>query len=124
MSPSLRPKHRLPRGGSHCDFCGIPNIETLFSCRNFVWEDSPIFKQDLGRWAACWACSKFIKAEQWGQLTKRSMRQVAKRHGLTGLELRLLRDSLSQLHRLFSRNVVKGEALKIINMGQVIICEI
>lgn len=108
-----RPRHRLPRGGNCCDFCGSPDVRSLYSCKNFDWEGKPVFRSDAGRWAACWMCSAFIDAQRWGQITRRVMREVGRRAGLTPRDIDALRASLKELHALFARNVIDGEELKV-----------
>lgn len=110
---TFRPRHRLPRGGNCCDFCGGQDVHSLHACANFDWEGQPIFKQDAGRWAACWMCAQYIESERWGQLTRRTMWRVRQRQGITPDELKTLRESLRELHALFAQHVVQGEALKI-----------
>lgn len=110
---TLRPSHRLPRGGDRCDFCGSPDVQSLYACSNFEWEGRPIFRHEPGRWAACWMCSKQIEVQQWGQLNRRVMREVEKRQGITGPVLEELRLSLRVLHALFAEHVIEGEALKV-----------
>jgi len=110
---TYRPRHRLPRGGNRCDFCGGQDIHSLHSCSNFDWEGKPVFQQDTGRWAACWMCSGYIEKERRGQLTRRTLWQVSKRQGISANELKILRESLKELHTLFASHVVQGEALKI-----------
>lgn len=109
----FRPKHRLPRGGNACDFCGIPEVNSLYRCHNFKWEDVPIFRADTGRWAACGFCSHLIEASNWGLLNRRVMREVGKRQSMTPPLLDELRASLKQLHRLFAEHVVQGEELTV-----------
>jgi hypothetical protein len=77
----IRPRHRLPRGGNCCDFCASSEVLNLYSCRNFEWEGTPVFRADVGRWAACSMCSSFIDGQRWGQITRRVMREVGKRAG-------------------------------------------
>lgn len=108
----MRPRHRLPRGGSHCDFCSSPDIESLYYCDNFEWEGSAVFKGATGRWAACWLCSKLIDGMQWSRLNSRVMREVLKRADLTPEGARLLRASVKVLHALFAKHMGR-ETLKI-----------
>ena len=109
--PQLR--HRLPRGGDCCDFCGIQDVHSLHSCANFIWEDKPVFQADHGRWTACWQCSEYVDSQKWGLLTRRVMRAISKRKGVTGADLDALRSSVKKLHALFAQHVVQGEALKV-----------
>ena len=106
---TFRPRHRLPRGGDCCDFCGGKEVQSLYSCVNFTWEGRPVFQQKTGRWAACWECSQYIEAQNWGQANWRVMREVAKRQGITRPELDELRASLKVLHSQFAQNVVRGK---------------
>lgn len=110
---TFRPRHRLPRGGDACDFCGTRDVHSLHRCGNFDWEGRAIFQQDSGCWAACWMCSGYIEKERWGQLNRRVMWQVSKRQGITPTELKALRESLKELHALFAEHVVQGEVLTI-----------
>lgn len=105
--------HRLPRGGNACDFCGIAEIKTLFSCKNFECDGFPVFRADHGRWAACRVCSGLIEAGEWGQLNRRVMREVRKRRDATEVELTRLRETLKALHSGFASNMVKGAALTV-----------
>lgn len=109
----LRPKHRLPRGGNFCDFCSALEVQSLYSCLNFEWEGKPVFQSAAGRWAACWLCTTYIEEQRWGQISRRVMREVGKREGLTPADLDALRASVKELHALFAKHVVKGKALKI-----------
>jgi Zn-finger protein len=110
---NLRPRHRLPRGGNACDFCGCPEVRALYSCLNFDFEGTPIFRTQMGRWAACFMCSAFIEEQRWGQITRRVMREVGKRAGLTPADMDGLRESLKELHALFAKHVVQGEEFKV-----------
>ena len=110
---TFRPRHRLPRGGDCCDFCGGKDVQALYSCANFNWEGRPVFQQDAGRWAACWLCSQYIETQNWGQLNRRVMREVSKREGLTPEHLDAMRATLKILHALFAQHVVRGEAFKV-----------
>lgn len=110
---AFRPKHRLPRGGNACDFCGAADVMSLYRCHNFNWEDVPVFRTATGRWAACGFCSHLIESQNWGLLNRRVMREVSKRHGMAGTVLDELRASLKQLHRLFAEHVVQGEELTV-----------
>lgn len=105
--------HRLPRGGNACDFCGASEIQSLYSCLNFEWEGVPIFRQPTGRWAACYACSRLVEGEEWGQLNRRVMREVRKRRETTEGELSLLLVSIKLLHAGFASSLVQGEALTV-----------
>jgi hypothetical protein len=107
--------HRLPRGGNRCDFCSSLEVSSLYACSNFDWEGKPVFQEPSGRWAACWLCSGYIDEQRWGQITRRVMREVAKRSGITPAQLEDLRASLKVLHALFAKHVVRGEELKIHN---------
>lgn len=106
-------KHRLPRGGNACDFCGAPDVYSLYACHNFDWQGVPVFRANAGRWAACWACSDVIEVQRWDQLNRRVMREVSKRQGISPDELESMRVSLKALHKLFAAHVLDGEALKV-----------
>jgi hypothetical protein len=110
-----RPRHRLPRGGDSCDFCGERGVYALYASKNFPWEGQPVFSRDTGRWAACGACAQRIDVQDWGQLNRRVIREVSKRH--TVLELAALKQGLKDLHWLFALHVIEGEALKIHTHG-------
>ena len=110
---NFRPRHRLPRGGNYCDFCGATDVRSLYACLNFMWEDHAVFSHPTGRWAACWICSTHIEVQEWGQLNRRVMREVAKRQGITAEEIAELRATLKVLHALFAKHVVSGSPLKI-----------
>lgn len=109
----LRPRHRLPRGGNCCDFCSTQEVHSLYSCLNFKWEGTPVFRQDVGRWAACYVCAHYIEDHKWGQISRRVMREVAKRQGITVAELDAMRLTVKDLHAQFALHMVKGEALTI-----------
>lgn len=110
---TFRPKHRLPRGGNACDFCGVPEVHSLYRCNNFHWDTVPVFRTDAGRWATCSFCSHLVDLQNWGLLNRRVMREVGKRKGIGKEELEALRASLKQLHRLFAEHVVQGEELTV-----------
>lgn len=111
----MRPLNRLARGGNHCDFCGANYVARLYACRNFEWGGRPVFTrpETLGRWAACSECAHLVEAIKWGRLHVRVMQEVARRKGITPVELALLAADLRLLHAAIREHMVAGEALTI-----------
>lgn len=113
IRPCINAGHRLPTGGSNCDFCSAPSVVRLHACTNFTWEGHQIFTQPVGRWASCYMCSRLVDAKLWGRLTLRVMREVSKRKGVTDGELKTLRRSLKTLHAGFGLHLISGEDLAV-----------
>lgn len=97
--PSAILKHRTPRGGNQCDFCGAGSISHLYQCTTFNWNGRPIFVKDSGYWASCRLCSSIIDASKWTQLATRVMAEVKRRKALNLLEPTILQAELVQLNR-------------------------
>lgn len=111
--PDARLKHRLPRGGNRCDFCGDSNVLGLYACHNFDWQGRPVFERPSGRWAACFPCCTLIDAGKWSRLVSRVMREVAKRKGTTEDELKTLRKDLRGLYVTLAANLDEDGPLRV-----------
>jgi hypothetical protein len=111
MTEVLRPQHRLPRGGGNCDFCGAPHVVMLHACRNFRWEDRPVFNGPVGRWASCQICAYLVEDGKRTKLTNRVMREVSKRRGLSPEDLVALRITLKVLHAELSKHLIPHDTL-------------
>lgn len=107
-------KHRLPRGGNACDFCGVQSVAQLHPCTVFVWEGIPIFRSPSGHWASCSDCGELIARKRWKALTARVMAEVAHRAGLTHTELLRLGKELTEMHRLFALHRRRGMVLNVL----------
>lgn len=117
MIPSRphNPRHRLPRGGRLCDFCGKEPIAKLYACTNFQWQDANIFQVETGYWASCWTCAGLIDAEKWLLLRNRVMREVQKRKNLDAADVPRLRRELKELYGAFAESAVPGRVLEVKN---------
>ena len=119
--PSLTLKHRTPRGGKQCDFCGSSSVNKLFPCANFKWNGFFIFSTPSGYWTGCPTCGDLVESEQWSKLVTRVMAEVKKRRELKMLEPSTLRAELAQLqkdlarlHKLFAANRGSTQAIEVI----------
>lgn len=111
VRPLIDTGHRMPRGGDRCDFCGVARVSRLYACKDFTWEGQGIFGENQGRWASCYECSTLIDEGQWGRLSVRVMREIAKRKGVTAVQLQHMKVTLRDLHRGFGDNIIPGESL-------------
>jgi hypothetical protein len=112
--PQTPLKHRTPRGGNQCDFCGSVNVARLYPCTNFNWNAEPIFEKENGYWASCHLCAGIIDQEKWKELSARVMAEVKRRKALNVLEPTILQSELTQLqkdlvrlHKLFAASRTK-----------------
>jgi hypothetical protein len=111
IRPLVNTGHMMPRGGGNCDFCGVPSVRYLYACRNFEWNGVNVFRGDVGRWAACYLCSKLVAGKKWGMLTRRVMREVSKRGAIDADQLKHLGTTLRTLHKGFGQHVVPDKEL-------------
>ena len=65
------------RSGNLCDCCSEPFIDTLYLCRNFIYEGRLVFSRPIGRWAACHSCRELLEAGNTSELARRSQRDVS-----------------------------------------------
>lgn len=106
-------RHRLPRGGNLCDFCGRFKVAKLHACKNFQCGDRCVFKNDTGHWAACYLCSSLLLSEDWTALTARVMKEVRKRKDVAVGELRMLRRELAGMHKALSKHMIPGRVMTV-----------
>ena len=88
--------------GDYCDFCAAETIFKLYRCRNFVFNNMPVFQNGSGTWAACKTCAALVNADRWSELAERSFIKFAKRHGpISRRDAIRLRDQFRTIHQLF-----------------------
>lgn len=71
--PHMRP---FRRSGNQCDCCSKSFIDTLYLCRNFIYEGRLVFRQPVGRWAACYSCRRLLEKGKTSSLARRSERSA------------------------------------------------
>lgn len=108
-------KHRLPRGGTLCDFCAMEVIQRLYGCNNFLFMSESVFDRRTAWWAACKLCSVLIDSGRLPELTDRVMAQVCRRKGLTDVEREVLHKSLTRLHKGFDTHRLRSTILTVTN---------
>lgn len=111
--PDTGIRHRLPRGGNVCDFCGANDVIKLFACHNFQCGERNIFSRDAGHWACCHLCSRLVTAKDWTGLTKRVMREVRKREGVDKKEFVFLRKQIAGMHADLEKHLIPGFVLDV-----------
>jgi hypothetical protein len=88
--------------GEYCDFCTGEKIFKLYRCRNFMFNNMPVFQNGTGTWAACKTCAALADADRWPELTERSVLKFAKRHGsISRRDANGLREQFRTIHQLF-----------------------
>jgi len=107
----MRIFHIVPIGGDHCDFCNAPTVVKLYDCKNFEWENQPIFRggcaATVRAWTACEKCAALIDAEQWDSLTERALRHFRRKHAIPRSSTPAIRKQLHQIHLLFREHRIK-----------------
>lgn len=93
--------------GEYCDFCAAEKIVKLYRCKNFVFNNTSVFRNDFGTWGACRTCAMLIDAERWSELTERSFVKFAKRHGpISRYDAIGLRQQFRTIHQLFREHKI------------------
>lgn len=98
----------IPRGDA-CDFCTARPIFRLYNCRNFPFNGRAVFAHELthGAWAACRKCAELVDTGRWSDLTDRSFRKFAQKHGpVSRYEELPLREQFRELHRRFREHMI------------------
>lgn len=105
--------HRLPRGGTLCDFCAQEKIHCLYGCTNFLYMNEKVFDRPTAWWGSCAICAEMIDAGHLSELTDRVMAQVCRRKGLTDIEREVLHKSLTRLHKGFDSHRLRTTVLTV-----------
>src|SRR5260370_17235797 len=100
----------VPKGGDHCDFCCTSPVSTVYACTNFSIERNSVFPFGLavGSWAACRICAELVDAGRWNDLTNRSLKKFAKRHGVSPPPFLRVRQQLHEIHPPFPRHMPRN----------------
>ena len=93
--------------GDYCDFCTTEKVFKLYRCTNFVFNNTPVFQNGSGTWAACKTCVELVDADRWAELSERSFLKFAKRHGpISRRDAIGLREQFRTIHQLFREHKI------------------
>src|SRR5215472_8759531 len=104
----MRVGHVVPvLSGEYCDFCTTEKVFKLYRCKNFVFNNMPVFQNGSGTWAACKTCAALVDAERWPELTERSFDKFVERHGRISRQDAIgLREQFHTIHQLFREHKI------------------
>jgi hypothetical protein len=84
-------------------------IFKLYRCRNFMFNNMPVFQNGIGTWAAYKTCAALVDADRWTELTERSFLKFAKPHGsISRRDANGVKEQFRTIHQLFRQHRLRN----------------